>query len=102
VHLPDVTTLDQNQLRTILRRERRVEFAIEEHRLFDIRRWKIAEDVMSGSVYGILNYWDSERNDYGEHVLVEKRQFDPQKDYLWAIPQREKDVNEKLSQNPGW
>jgi hypothetical protein len=62
VSLPDITTLDQNQLRSVLRKERRVEFAMEEHRLFDIRRWKIAEEVMPGSVYGILNYWNSERS----------------------------------------
>lgn len=102
VDLPPVTTTNQDELRTILRRERRVEFAMEEHRLFDIRRWEIAEEVMPGPVYGILNYWDTERSDYGEHVLVEERQFDPQKDYLWAIPQSEMDINKKLSQNPGW
>jgi hypothetical protein len=102
VSLPDITTLNQNQLRSVLRKERRVEFAMEEHRLFDIRRWKIAEEVMSGSVYGILNYWNSEHSDYDEHVLVEERQFDPQKDYLWPIPQSEMDINEQLYQNPGW
>lgn len=92
----------QAELREILRRERRVEFASEEQRLFDIRRWGIAEDVMPGNVYGILNYWDTDRNDYGEHVFIENRIFKPDRDYLWPIPQSEMDLNENLVQNPNW
>ncbi|MGV8094746.1 MAG: RagB/SusD family nutrient uptake outer membrane protein [Mangrovibacterium sp.] len=103
VNQPDVTTgKTQAELREILRRERRVEFAIEEHRLFDIRRWEIADEVMPGNVYGILNYWDTNRSDYGQHVLVENRQFNANRDYLWPIPQSEMDLNENLVQNPVW
>lgn len=53
--LPAVTTTSQSELREIVRRERRVEFPVEDQRLFDIRRWKIAEEVMSGNAYGIYN-----------------------------------------------
>jgi hypothetical protein len=103
VNMPDVTTgKTQAALREILRRERRVEFAIEEHRLFDIRRWEIADEVMPGNVYGIRNYWNPERSDFGQHVLVENRQFNPARDYLWPIPQSEVDLNENLVQNPEW
>lgn len=42
----------QTKLRELVRRERRVELAFEGHRLFDIRRWRIAEQVMNGPVYG--------------------------------------------------
>ncbi|MCF0175712.1 MAG: RagB/SusD family nutrient uptake outer membrane protein [Bacteroidales bacterium] len=38
----------QDQLRERIRRERRVELSWEEHRFFDIRRWKIAKDVIDG------------------------------------------------------
>lgn len=37
--LADVTTSDQNQLRTAIRKERRVELAQEFHRYFDLMRW---------------------------------------------------------------
>jgi len=37
--LPDVTTIDQTQLRDIIRRERRSELALEFHRFFDIIRY---------------------------------------------------------------
>jgi hypothetical protein len=103
VNMPAVSTgKAQAELREILRRERRVEFAIEEHRLFDIRRWEIANEVMPGNVYGIRNYWNAERSDIGEHVLVENRLFNPNRDYLWPIPQSEIVLNENLVQNPEW
>ena len=96
------TAATQTALRAIIRRERRVEFPLEDNRLFDIRRWKIAETVMPGNVYGILNNYNTDRADYGAHVLVEKRSFSTTRDYLWAIPQNELDLNKNLTQNPGW
>lgn len=103
VNLPPIPTgQSQTAMRQIVRQERRIEFAEEEQRLFDIRRWKIAESVMPGDVYGILNYWNSARSDYQKHVLVEKRLFNPQRDYLWPIPQSEVDLNKNLTQNPNW
>lgn len=105
VNMPPVTAAtasSQTALRTIIRRERRVEFPLEDNRLFDIRRWKIAETVMPGNVYGLLNNYNSSRADYGTHVLVERRSFSPSRDYLWAIPQNDLDLNKQLVQNPGW
>lgn len=91
----------QAALLDIVRNERRVEFPLEGLRLFDLRRWKIADQAMNGPAYGILNNYDSSRADYGKHVLVEQRNFAP-KDYLWPIPQNEMDINSNLTQNPGW
>ncbi len=103
VRMPAITTgKSQNELREIIRRERRVEFAMEEERLFDIRRWEIAEDVIPGKLYGILNNYNTDRSDYGSHVLVGTRVFDASRDYLWPIPQSEMDLNKNLVQNPNW
>ncbi|HEY4786996.1 MAG TPA: RagB/SusD family nutrient uptake outer membrane protein, partial [Bacteroidales bacterium] len=103
VNQPAITTgKTQAELRTIVRRERRVEFALEEQRLFDIRRWKIAETVMNGQVYGILNYFDNTRSDYGSNIKVETRVFKANRDYLWPIPQSEMDANKFMTQNPNW
>jgi hypothetical protein len=93
---------DQVSLQTLVRRERHVEFAMEPQRLFDIRRWKIADSVMPGVLYGVLNNFDPSRTDYGQHVQVETRVFNPNRDYLWAIPQNELLLNKNLTQNPGW
>jgi hypothetical protein len=40
-------------LRERIRKERRVELAFEEHRFYDIRRWKIASQVMNRPATGI-------------------------------------------------
>ena len=45
-------TMDTDELRLRLRNERRVEFAFEEHRYFDLRRWKL-NDKYEGVVTGM-------------------------------------------------
>ena len=44
--LKDLTISNQNDLRTALRRERRVELAMEQLRWFDLQRWGIQSEVM--------------------------------------------------------
>jgi hypothetical protein len=34
--------------------------------------------------------------------FIEKRVFKANRDYLWPIPQTEKDLNPKLQQNPNY
>ncbi|WP_430814209.1 RagB/SusD family nutrient uptake outer membrane protein [Carboxylicivirga sp. RSCT41] len=88
-----------DELREIVRRERRVELTFEGIRLYDIRRWKIAEQVMPGESEG-LTYTDP---DSGEQVTLSggNRNFDPAKHYLWPIPQAEIDVS-GITQNNNW
>jgi starch-binding outer membrane protein, SusD/RagB family len=43
----------QDQMRQRIRNERRVEFAFEEHRFWDLRRWDVATDVLSKPIYGM-------------------------------------------------
>ncbi len=52
---PAVTTKDQTELRRVLRRERRVEFAWEGRRFFDLKRWGWLEKAYSHHYYGLLN-----------------------------------------------
>jgi hypothetical protein len=92
--MPTVTALT----RDLVRLERRVELAGEGLRLFDIRRWKIAEQVMPGPTFGI---------DYVDNGVVKKfpgeqRRFVASRDYLWPIPLKELDLNPALTQNPGY
>ena len=70
-------------------------------RLFGIRRWKRADQVMNGNADGILNTYDKTRSDYGKHILIESRTF-ASRDYLWAIPQNEIKLDPDLGQNTGW
>ncbi|MBL4561817.1 MAG: RagB/SusD family nutrient uptake outer membrane protein [Labilibaculum sp.] len=99
VNMPSIPMgLSQDELRIVVRRERRIELAFEGQRLFDIRRWDIAKDVMPGVPTG-LTYKDENNNDvtftWGE------RFFDPNKHNLWPIPQEEVDLSH-IEQNPGW
>ena len=90
--------LSQAQLRDALRYERRAEFVLEGRRLFDIRRWRIAEQVMSGQKFGI----DYVEGGVTKKYVADNRIFNPARDYLWPIPQRELGLAEGLVQNPGY
>ncbi len=92
-------SLNQANLRDIIRRERRVELALEGLRVFDIRRWQTAETVLNGNPHGAQYGDPSIDNGY---IKLDKRSFNPQRDYLWAVPQAEKDLNPNLGQNPGY
>lgn len=91
--------LGQDGLREVIRNERRVELAMEGLRVFDIRRWRIAEDVLNGWAHGAQFGPPSEDNGY---LRVNLRSFDPAKHYLWPIPRDERNLNPNLTQNPGW
>ena len=91
----------QTELREIVRHERMIELAFEGQRFFDIRRWRIAEDVFNVPVEGIT-YEDANGNLVKVVLEAFVRKFDPKKDYLWPIPQKELDLNKNLEQNPDW
>lgn len=82
--------LSKEAMREKIRHERMVELAGEGQRYSDIRRWKIAKDVVD-------QVWMTDFNG----TRIRQRGF-PDHYYLWPIPQAERDVNPKLTQNPGW
>ena len=95
--MPDLpANLGQNEMRERIRNERRIELCFENSRLYDIRRWRIAEDVLNGTTQG--------RDFDGNIFDVESRVFDAGKNYLWPIPQSEIDLigPDILTQNPGF
>jgi hypothetical protein len=90
---------DKASLQTVVRRERRTELAMEGTRIFDLRRWKTAQTALTGYAHGIKAGDPNVDNGY---LRVDQRTFDPAKHYLWPVPQRERDINPNLTQNPGW
>ncbi|MGF1636577.1 MAG: RagB/SusD family nutrient uptake outer membrane protein [Cyclobacteriaceae bacterium] len=93
---------NQGTMRSIVQQERSVEMALEGIRLFDIRRWKIAEDVIDGPVPGI-SYIDYESGDLVNHKWFTRvRIFDPGRDYLFPVPEAERQINPNLGQNTNW
>jgi hypothetical protein len=102
VGMPALATgLSQVDMRTKIRHERRVEFAFEEHRFFDIRRWKIAENVLNGSLHGVQATLSSTTVTYNT-VSVAPASFNASKMYLYPIPYKEIVSNSNMIQNPNW
>ena len=101
VNMPIVTTgKSQEEMRQIVRHERLVELAFEGQRFFDIRRWRIAGDVMPGRVYGMT--YEDENGDLQTEEVIGWENFFSDRNYLWPIPQSERELNPNLSQNPDW
>ena len=84
-------------MQQIVRRERRCELAIEGLRLYDIRRWKTIETVLNGNPHGAKFAANNT-----QYIELDKRSFNPERDYLFAIPQSQRDINKNLTQNPGY
>ncbi len=82
--------LTQDELREVIRHERRIEFVGEGLYYNDIRRWKTIEEVNNGPVH---------RQD-GQ--VRSNRSFNPARDYWWPIQQSELDLNPELTQNTGY
>lgn len=96
--MPGIAMASQEVLREQLRHERRVEFAFEGLRYYDIVRWRICDRVKNGNVYGFAKKTESGKR---ENIFIEKRVWKDHM-YLWPIPQDAIDLNPNLTQNPGW
>jgi starch-binding outer membrane protein, SusD/RagB family len=105
--MPDLPMgLSQDEMRERVRHERRIELAFEEHRYFDVRRWKIAQQTENITVDMIKITGDIGSEVYetvpthGPEVTVE-RHFLPHQ-YFWPIMRSEILINPRLEQNPGY
>ena len=97
-HLPG--GLSKEKMREYIRHERRVEMALEPSRFWDVRRWRIGEQVMKAA-YGMRVVKNPDATfTYGK-FLVEDRIYKPAFD-LFPIPQSEMERNKALVQNPGY
>lgn len=101
-----------------IRRERTIELAFEGFRRDDIRRWKIAETVLSKDMKGIkykgteyeslnvLNNGNPGLVDSEGFLIVEplaNRHFVDPKHYFYPLPSKQLNLNPNLKpNNPGW
>ena len=110
VGLPAKTTADKTEFMKFLRHERMVELAGEGFRLWDLRRWKLA-DGENGNIDGKQAHGVKITKDAGSSALtysqVEvdagmKRLF-YNRFYLFSLPVVERSNNKLLGENnPGW
>ena len=97
--MPAVNVTTQSAFRDAVRREWRVEFAFEDHRFWDIRRWNIAQSVM-GQLDGVEITRNGSGFDYKRKTVETRTWLD--KMNLYPVPQAETFNNPNLTQNTGW
>ena len=107
VNMPPVTITDPTQLRILVRRERRVEFAFEGLRYYDIQRWGIAAQELNRQFTGMkltndpANYTKYPVDNEG-YYIIGKRNFKNAVNELWPITQSERNINHNITQNNGY
>lgn len=107
-----------------IRRERRVELALQGYRLDDLMRWAGAKVIMGkrgkGAYLGhdgvLYKSFSTDKQEALATVLTDGNgwmdplqemlpggyQFDSKRDYLLPIPPSELELNKQMKQNPGW
>jgi hypothetical protein len=98
--------LSKDSMTGRIRNERRIELAFEEHRYFDVRRWKIAKVTESVPGYGVL---PSKQTDgsvvYTRIISLANRKFDDAQDKNYWVPIPQSEINasgRKIRQNAGY
>ena len=97
--MPLVTASSYAAFQDAVRREWRVEFAFEDHRFWDVRRWNIGQNTQT-QVDGVEIVKSGNQFTYSRKV-VESRNWSSKMN-LYPIPQSETFNNPNLTQNTGW
>ncbi len=104
VNMPALAAgMSQSQMRDAVRYERRVELAFEEHRFYDVRRWKIADVTENKPAGGVIITKNADGSfAYTPKVALDGRSF-ATKHYWLPIPRAEIQASGgQLQQNPGY
>jgi hypothetical protein len=100
--MPDITETGSDLMRRY-RNERRVELAFENHRFFDVLRWKIAGDVFSKNAMGVRITKNPDNSLIFEYDRIAEERMFKEEQYLLPIPRSEiTKSNGSLEQNPGY
>ncbi len=107
---PGITSAEASDyltMKELIKHERRIEFAFEDHRYWDLRRWKDAYDAINKPIRGLdvsaraaqrqqfytVRVWNTEKT---------MRRVFTNKMYFWPLSRNVLQKNGKLVQNPGW
>lgn len=90
----------QSFMRDRIKRERAVELAFEEHRYFDLKRWKMGDGYIGGQMYMMDVTGPAASPTYTKKPMGDTRFFS-NKFYLYPMPLEEVQKS-KILQNPGW
>ncbi|MCE4565517.1 RagB/SusD family nutrient uptake outer membrane protein [Maribellus sp. CM-23] len=101
--LPKITVSDKEALREIIREERKVELAFEGQRYWDLRRWKLATEVLNGvRMHGTKITKDGDSFIYETVECDDKDRVFKESYYKLPVPQNEIDNNPLCKQTPLW
>lgn len=93
--------MTKDEMREAIRHERRVELAFEEHRYWDIRRWKIAPQTENAETHG-MEITRAADGKFSYRTIVVRKHVFTDAMYFWPIPQSEIVKSPALIQNPGY
>ena len=99
--LPQVIASDKDSFRDVVKHERRVELAFEDHRYWDLLRWKDAMDVLNKPVLGVEISREGQGWSY-KVVEVATRTFYEKNYYLPFLRSEIENSNNTLEQNPNY
>ena len=94
--------MTQEEMRAFIQSERRIELAYEEHRFWDIRRWKIAQVTENAETHGMEITRAADGTFSYKTIVIRKHVFNAPSMYFWPIPQSELTKSPALKQNPGY
>ena len=97
--LPKVFASDKESFREVVKHERRIELAFEDHRYWDLLRWKDAMDVLNKPVLGVAvtktqSGWSYEVKEVATRTFYERNY------YLPFLRSEIENSNNTLEQNP--
>ncbi|MES2775585.1 MAG: RagB/SusD family nutrient uptake outer membrane protein [Bacteroidota bacterium] len=93
--------MTKDEMRDAIRHERRVELAFEEHRYWDVRRWKIAPVTENAETHG-MEITRAANGSFSYRTVVVRKHVFTDAMYFWPIPQSEVTKSPALKQNPGY
>ena len=98
-------TLDKDQLRDAIRHERAIELAFEDHRWYDLIRWKKAKEVITQPMKG-MDVVKNANGSFTYNVVTLPANYQKKFEdhmYLYPIPRNEVYKSKGiLEQNPNW
>jgi len=104
VGMPDVHAMyysDKETFRNYIREERARELYSEQHRWWDLKRWRIAHEVLPQGIYGAYITENGSGGFNYDKQKIADRVFE-NKHYWYPFPSSTINMMNKFEQNPGW
>jgi len=102
---PWLRTGSTSEFEQQVRKEIRIETAMEERRFYDLRRWRLMQDPSVQKTLGLRVHQNSDGTfayRQEEMPLANQNVYWTERHYLFRIPPADTRIGDKFKQNPGW